>query len=138
MSGKAVVDIKNQEQWDSHVNDYGTKLKNKEKMTKVIILDLGISVYEREKRVVLLATTNKRSAAANQSNLDSSNQQPSKKKKSNNIFTAPKSLIVQVLNPVEFDTESKVCKTSSVDPLGSTEIDFNKYVVGRLENNENS
>ena len=51
LKGKEQVEISS-DVWKQHLSDYGTKVKDEKKMEKYIFIDLGLSVYQKEKVIV--------------------------------------------------------------------------------------
>ena len=57
-----------------------------------------------------------------------------KKAKQKYVFKAPKVLVVEVMQPVEYDVKREEAKTGSVHCLGSLDIDFERFVVNAMVN----
>ena len=92
LKGKEQVEISS-DVWKQHLSDYDTKVKDEKKMEKYIFIDLGLSVYQKEKVTVVAprpVTNNKKRSATQHLKLDES--QTKKKKKLQDFFRAPSRL----------------------------------------------
>ena len=137
LKNKVSHDVKNDEDWKECVEEFGTKVKDPKKDKKIIIVDIGVAVYEKEK-VVAPIKTRKRAPSTDTPDLGSLNSIKNKKKKMPDVFRAPKCILFEVMPPVDFNSKESVSKTSSTDPIGTFEIEhFDDYVSERYVQCEN-
>ena len=104
-----------------------TKYVDNHTKQKVILVNLGLVVYNGEKEATYQETlkfkceNRKRSVEV----IPSSN----KKTKSKNNFTLPEILSINIMAPVELQPDLKQAKTHSSTPLGTIEVKFRKYFI---------
>ena len=143
LRGKAPFELQNNEQWEAHSRAYRSKNESEtDKEEKFWLLDLGIAVYDKEKEDEFVKkqvskkdaklTREKRKSVVSPTPA----KKPRKTKKKEYIFKAPHFLSVEVVAPIEHDTKKEETKTSRIDPLGTINIDFSKFVLNEDEENE--
>ena len=99
---------------------YGSDNVDKTSGNKLILVDLGIIVYndkkEKQSQLALKEIKNKKQQKT-------MTVTPAKKARriisENDVFTAPKVLIIDLMSPIEFCTKSDVARTDTTTPLVS-------------------
>ena len=135
----ASVEISSEIEWQSHLSDFSTKINDEKRMKKMILLDLGIAIYSKEREVRLSqprpSMQNKRKESTPTLNSDNGVAANKKKKKVavRPGWRAPKWLQVDILHPVEFESKTEMFETTTIDPIGSVNIKFDRFVDRRFE-----
>ena len=101
------------------------KIKEKKSKKKVFI-DLAFAIFQKQQPQVQI-TRRKVNTMIPLSRVVSDGRKRAKKTKVVPGFQAPKWLSIEVLCPVEFDTEILANRTSQVESIGSVKIDFDNF-----------
>ena len=134
LSSKESVQIKSTEQLKDHCSKFGCKVVDEKKKTKFTLIDLGIAVYDDVKeKEALLSKANKEKRKREKASSMSPTPSPKKKKKKKYVFKAPETLVVNILEPVEYNAKKEETRTGSVHPLGKVKIEFKKKFASSSE-----
>ena len=124
LKGKAPIEIEDDVMWKSHVIEYSGTNSN-----GIHCIDIGIAVYDEEKGDSDQSMKRKSSSCTSSSGL----MQGKNKKRAVNGFRAPKTLLLEVLSPVEHHTKVGRYKVRSTDSLGSVYVNFEPYIIDAYE-----
>lgn len=128
LKGAAAIEIGNDELWKGHLIEYAGGMDG----NKVRCIDIGIVLFSEENRT-------KRKTSETSSMTDSQ-QTPRKKRilKKTVVdgFRAPKTVIMQVLSPVQFHKNEERNRVRNTTVLGKVEIDWQPYILNAYEESD--